>query len=176
MTFSSRKYPKILSQVLGLCSGLSLLACQGELKLNDGVAMPPNDLAQPKDELPATLGFADIYKDMDTPPGLGCTNQVPSCHGGATPTGQMALLDMAAGDMTKLMTTYTNVSARVNTSDPAGSLLLLKMLNSAAGGTSHAGGPYFQDQNNSMYKRWLAWIKLGAKFESVSTASLGGGQ
>jgi hypothetical protein len=159
---------------LGLCAGLALWACQGELKLNDGVAMPPKDLATVND-IPPTIGFADIYKDMDTPPGLGCTNQISACHGGATPTGQMALTDMSAGDMTKLTMNYTNVRARVTPTDPPGSLLLKKMLSAGAGGTSHVGGTYFQDTNNAMYKRWLVWIQLGAPFDPVSTMSGGGG-
>jgi hypothetical protein len=157
---------------------LSLSACQGELKLNDGVAMPPKDMAQPSgggDDIPAMLGFADINKDLDVPPGLGCTNQVGACHGGATPTGQMALLDMASGDMAKLMSNFTNVTARVNTSDPPNSLLLKKLLSPSAGGTSHVGSSYFQDTNNGMYKRWLVWIQLGAPFDPVSTMGGGGG-
>ena len=153
--------------------GLSLAACQGELKLNDGVNKPPADMAMAKC-VPASIGFADINKDIDTPPGLGCTNQISACHGGATPTGQMALVDQAAGDMTKLMNNYNNVKMRVNTADPANSVLLLKMLAASAGGTSHSGGTYFQNQSNCMYKSWLAWIKLGAPFDATSTAGAGG--
>lgn len=174
MTFSSRKYPPISAWALCLCSGLSFAACQGELKLNDGVNKPPVDMAMVND-IPPNIGFEDIYKEMDAPPGLGCTNQIGACHGGATPTGQMALTDMAAGDMAKLMTNYTSVTARVNTGDPQASVLLLKMLAASAGGTSHVGGTYFQSTSNPMYKRWLVWIQLGAKFESVSTAGAGGG-
>lgn len=173
MTFSSRKYPPISAWVLCL-SGLSFAACQGELKLNDGVNKPPADMATVND-IPPTIGFADIYKEMDAPPGLGCTNQISACHGGATPTGQMALTDMASADMAKLMDNYTNVMARVSTTDPPSSLLLKKMLAASAGGTSHVGGNYFQSTSNAMYKRWLVWIQLGAKFESVSTAGAGGG-
>ena len=177
ITVSSRKDPRAWGIYVGLlcvCSGLSLSACQGELKLNDGVAKPPADMAKPKDDIPAMLGFADINKDMDTPPGLGCTNQISACHGGTNPTGQMKLHDMAASDMALLMDNYTNVQSRVNTSDPPNSLILLKMLDASAGGTSHTGGTYFQDTSNSMYKRWLIWIQLGAKFEEVSTAGAGG--
>lgn len=132
-------------------------------------------MAKPADDVPALLGFADINKDMDTPPGLGCTNQIGACHGGTSPTGVMALADMASTDMAKLMTNYNNVKMRVNTSDPANSLLLLKMLSAAAGGTNHTGGTYFQDKNNGMYKRWLVWIQLGAPFDQVSTMGGGGG-
>ena len=78
------------------------------------------------------------------------------------------------GDMTKLMNNYNNVKMRVNTSDPPSSLLLLKMLAASAGGTSHNGGTYFQNQSNCMYQSWLAWIKLGAPFDSTSTSGAGG--
>jgi hypothetical protein len=157
-------------------SVFALGACQGELKLNDGVAKPPQDMTMAKpEELPATIGYADINRDMDTPPGLGCTNQISGCHGGATPTGKLALADMAAQDMAKLMGNYTQVQSRITTSDPPNSLLLLKMLSTAAGGTAHSGGTYFQDKSNIMYRRWLVWIQLGAPFEAVSTSGSGGG-
>lgn len=162
-----------LGLTLSLGATLSLVGCQGELKLNDGVAKPPIDMAV-VNCLPPTIGYADINKDLDTPPGLGCTNQIGACHGGATPTGQLALADQAAGDMVKLMSNYNNVKMRVNTGDPASSLLLLKMLSTSAGGTSHVGGTYFQNTDNCMYKSWLAWIQLGAQFDAVSTAGVGG--
>ena len=56
----------------------------------------------------------------------------------------------------------------------AGSVLLLKMLSASAGGTIHAGGTYFQNTDNCMYKSWLTWIQLGAQFDAVSTAGVGG--
>ena len=167
-----------LGSLFGCFAALVALAplsgCQGALNLNDGVARPPADMTMVmNNDIPAMLGFADIYRDMDTPPGLGCTNQISACHGGTTPTGKMALLDMSSGDMAKLMTSYAQVQMRVTTSDPANSLLLLKMLSSSAGGVTHTGGTYFQDKNNAMYKRWLKWIELGAPFEETSTT--GGG-
>lgn len=154
-----------------LCSGLSLVACQGELKLNDGVARAPRDMAMAGSVIPAMIGFEDIYKDLDTPPGLGCTNQITACHGGTSPGGIMKLVDMSVGDMAKLMENYNEVLTRVSTSDPPSSVLLQKLLE---GGPGHVGGKYFQDTNAPMYRRWLVWIQLGAKFESVSTMGAGG--
>lgn len=124
-------------------------------------------------DIPAMLGFANIYRDMDTSPGLGCTLQSSGCHNGATPTGKMSLDSMASGDMAKLMASYTQVKDRTLASDPPNSLILLKMLSASAGGVSHSGGTFFQDKNNAMYKRWLKWIELGTPFDPVSTS--GGG-
>ncbi len=146
--------------------------------LNAGVATPPLDMTAPtmQSVIPAMIGYADINTDIDVPPGLGCTNQVSACHGGTNPSGMMMLVDMAAGDMTKLMANYTQVTMRVNTQAPASSLLLLKLLSVSAGGTPHTGGnSYFADTNAPMYQRWLVWIKLGAQFPEVSTMMGGGG-
>jgi hypothetical protein len=152
-----------------------LLGCQGELKLNDGVGANPVDMKGGGSVIPANIGFADIYKDLDAGTGLGCTNQVSACHGGTNPTGLMALQDMSAQDMAKLMTNYTQVVARVDTSNPSNSKLLTKPLDVGQGGVAHVGGnAYFPDKSNPMYQRWLVWVQLGAKFESVPTGASGG--
>lgn len=120
-----------------------------------------------------SISFATIYKDLDAPT-LGCTTQISACHGGASPTGLMALDSMAASDMAKLMNSYNQVKARVDTANPANSLILKKPLATGAGGTQHTGGNlFFMDTNNVIYKRWLLWIQLGANFDSVP---VGGGQ
>jgi hypothetical protein len=157
-----------------LSTSLSLLACQAELKLNDGVAKPPADMAMSANNpIPAMLGYIDINKDLESP-ALGCTNQVSACHGGSNPAGTMALADMAAGDMTKLMSNYNQVKMRVTTTDPANSLILLKLLATSQVGMSHPGGTPFSDTNNPMYQRWLVWIQLGAPFDQVPTMGGGG--
>jgi hypothetical protein len=120
-----------------------------------------------------SISFATVYKDLDSP-SLGCTNQIPACHGGATPTGMMALDSMAGTDMTKLMASYNQVKMRTTVSDPSSSLIVKKPLATAAGGVAHVGGNgFFKDTNDAVYKRWLLWIQLGAQFESVS---VNGGQ
>lgn len=152
-----------------------LVACQGELKLNDGVGASPVDMKGGGVVLPANIGFADIYKDLDVGTGLSCTNQLSPCHGGTNPTGLMALQDMAAQDMAKLMANYTQVVARVDMNNPSNSKLLTKPLDLGQGGTPHVGGnSYFPDKSNPMYQRWLIWVQLGAKFESVPTGAGGG--
>jgi hypothetical protein len=131
------------------------------------------DMAMSSSGIPPTLGYADINADLDTKtPGLGCTLPSGGCHGGTNPTGKMALLDGAAGDMAKLMANYAEVVQRVDKTTPANSLLLTKPLNSTV---PHQGGTFFQSTNTPMYRRWLVWIQLGAPFDPVSTAGNGGG-
>lgn len=178
ITISKKSVRTFASQLLVGGSLSLLLGCQGELKLSEATppTVTPHDMSMSSGPvIPAMLGFADIYKDLDKPPGLNCTNQVGACHGGATPTGKMMLTDMAAGDMAKLMSNYTEVLQRVNVGDPPNSLILLKMLAPAAGGTSHSGGNFFQDKSNNMYQVWLKWIELGAPFDPVPTMPGGGG-
>ena len=117
------------------------MGCQGELKLNDGVGAAPMQMMTSY-KLPSTLGFLDVYKDLDAGTGLGCTNQVSGCHGGTNPTGLMALQDMSAQDMTKLMANYTQVKARVDTAAPTNSKLISKPLDLGKGGTPHVGGNF----------------------------------
>lgn len=152
----------------------SLVGCQGELKLNDGVGVPPKQMMSSY-QLPATLSFADIYKDLDAGTGLGCTNQVSGCHGGTNPTGLMALQDMSAQDMAKLMANYTQVKERVDTAAPTNSKLITKPLDLNQGGVAHVGGNfYLPDTSNPMYQRWLCWVQLGANFDATSTSTCPG--
>lgn len=165
-----RKKTIFLSFIVPSVALAAFVGCQGELKLNDGVGVNPVDMSGGGSSIPANIGFADIYKDLDASTGLGCTNQVSACHGGTNPAGLMALQDMSAQDMTKLMANYTQVLARVDTSNPSNSKLLSKPLDVGKGGVSHVGGnAYFPDTSHPMYQRWLVWVQLGAKFESVPT-------
>jgi hypothetical protein len=142
-------------------------ACQGELKLSGSVTAPPDMTAAPINTTPATLGFANIYGDMET---LGCT--LSACHGGATPAGNFSIQPMASSDMTKLMANYTTTKVRVNTSSASMSLLLLKLQPTGQGGTPHTGGNmFFPNTSNSMYKNWLLWIQLGAPYDPVPTGA-----
>lgn len=156
---------------LALCLLLGSGGCQGELKLTNGPPPQIVDLRPPENPVPPLISFATINKDLDPTPGLNCTSPVTGCHGAPMPTGKMALLDMAQQDMTRLMANYDEVKTRVNTATPADSVLLLKLLAPSAGGSGHVGGVYFMDKNAAMYKRWLAWITVGAKFEEVASSS-----
>ena len=147
------------------------VGCQGELKLNPTSNQVTPDMAM--GEQLTEISFTTIYKDLDAP-AFSCTLAVASCHGGAMPTGMMALESGGLSDMAKLMSTYAQVKARANVADPASSLLLKKPLSTAAGGTAHVGGnSFFKDTSDTIYKRWLLWIQLGAQFDSVP---VGGGQ
>jgi hypothetical protein len=120
-----------------------------------------------KNTIPATLGFATIYGDMET---LGCT--LSSCHGGATPSGNFSLQAMASSDMTKLMANYTSSKIRINTATANQSLLLLKLQPTGQGGIPHTGGNlFFPNSSNAMYQNWLLWIQLGAPYDPVPTGA-----
>lgn len=150
-------------------------ACQGALTLTDGgTGSGGND--QPDMSTgptnPDTVSFADINRDLQDS-AYGCTLASPICHGGSNPKGILVLQDNALVDMAKLMANYEQVKTRVNTAMPDQSMLLLKVLSTTAGGTMHSGNKPVQDTNDAVYRRWLQWIQLGAKFEPVSTT--GGG-
>ena len=148
----------------------ALSACQGALTLND----PPSGTTSQTADMstgtsnPDTVSYADINRDLDQPL-LGCTLNTASCHGGSNPAGKMLLKDNALVDMAKLMDNYNQVKSRVDTTMPAMSNFLLKVLETKAGGISHTGPKPFTSVDDPTYQRWLKWIQLGAKFEAVST-------
>lgn len=165
-----RKHTISCCVVLAAAAVAVAVGCQGELKLNDGVGAGPRDMATAS-AIPANLGFVDINSDLQA---LGCTNNIGACHGGTNPTGLMALQDGAGQDMAKLMANYNSVvPLRVDTTNPSDSKLVKKPLDKAQGGTDHVGGnAFFPDKSNPMYQRWVKWVQLGAKFETVPTGGM----
>jgi hypothetical protein len=150
-----------------------LLACQGELKLNnpEQVTSPLDfaveaDLAGDPGTMPGFVSFADIQRDLERS-GYLCTN--PGCHSGNNPPGMMIVTPNALGSMAALQQNYSEVKARVNTSNPETSVLLQKTLKTDP--TMHSGIKPFNDTSDPVYQRWLTWIRLGAKFEPVSTST-----
>lgn len=148
-----------------------LLACQGELKLNNpGQLNSPLDFSVAQDlggdtgPMPGYVSFTDIQRDLQQ---SGYLCDTSGCHGGTNPPGVMKLLSGALSNMTALQANYSEVKARVDTSKPDSSVLLLKTLKTST--TMHSGLKPFNDTNDPVYQRWLTWIRLGAKFEPVPT-------
>lgn len=149
-----------------------LLACQGELKLNNPAVVGSGaDLAPAPDQggdvgpTPGFVSYLDIERDLENSGYLCAT---AGCHGGNNPPGLMKLLSGALSNMTALQSNYSEVKARVDTSNPENSVLLLKTLKPST--TMHSGIKPFNDTSDPVYQRWLTWIRLGAKFEPVSTS------
>lgn len=150
-----------------------LLACQGELKLNNPEQLnSPLDFSMEADgsggpaPVPGFVSYADIQRDLEQTSYL-CTNM--GCHSGNNPPGKMIVTPNALSSMTALQQNYSEVKARVDTSNPEMSLLLLKTLKPST--TMHSGIKPFNDTSDAVYQRWLTWIRLGAKFEPVATTS-----
>lgn len=122
------------------------------------------DLALDPDLSAGASGFRSVYMNMDSP-GFQCTNAIAACHGGSSPSGIAKYSPMGLMDMMALLSTYQEVYKDVNLTTPEQSLFLRKLLSTAAGGLSHAGGTYFANTTDPTYQRWLAWIQMGAPFE-----------
>ena len=76
------------------------------------------------------------------------------CHSGASPAGGLDLSGGAAS--------YSSAITRVNLADPPSSLLLVRPLSTAAGGSDHGGGDIFGDTTDPDYQTILNWISAGA--------------
>ena len=162
----------VRGMVVGLPLLVGLFGCQGALTLTQpGVV---SDMAVPADqavnETPATIGFADIERDLEKG-NFGCANGSGVCHGGTKPTGVMIITPNSLQNPTALMANYMEIMSRVNLAMPDQSLILQKTLTTSS--VSHGGIKPFNNATDASYQRWLLWISLGAKFDPVSTTGQG---
>jgi hypothetical protein len=157
--------------------GLALLggACQGELKLlnPDAPIVTPGVPDLPDEPKGEVISFLQVNRDMEQP-ALGCTAQIPACHGGDSPRGVLRLLPRGPTDQAALLSNYEQTKARADLAQPAASPLLTKPL--ATSPVAHEGGKsYFRSELDTFYVRWLGWVRCGAKREEVKLADCPGG-
>lgn len=82
----------------------------------------------------------------------GCTG----CHTGAFPSGGLDL------DTTDAQVHANLLTGRADPCDPSSSLVLLKPLDTSAGGVSHSGGNIFANTMDADYVTLLTWLTEGA--------------
>lgn len=84
------------------------------------------------------------------------SNSCTSCHTGASPSGGLNLNTTTSQVHANLL------SGRADPCDPSSSLVLLKPLDTAAGGVSHSGGNIFPTTMDADYVTLHTWLTEGA--------------
>jgi len=121
------------------------------------------DVASPRDPDPPAggnsfvLDYNVFVTEIDTIlTAQGCDNL--NCHGGWI-RGTFELSPVTSKDVDM---DFFQVRLQVDAADPAASMILLKPLDEAAGGTAHAATPaHFASTSDPDYQAILAWIEAG---------------